>query len=156
MLVSKIWENRCRYMGTAQFRGEIHWIFNGDVWCVRCYSSISIDWLVPHDGVVVVLILHHSLWLELVSFVCNLDIMIFADVPVEMQVAIHCGFIVPGDVLWFGYYLTSRYNMIHCLFMFWAKVCICSPLAGHILLSGSFWSLLPGLELLPIAPLFLL
>ena len=35
--------------------------------------------------------------------------------------------------------------------------CICSPLAGHILLSGSFWcSLLPGLELLQVVPLFLL
>ena len=34
--------------------------------------------------------------------------------------------------------------------------CICSPLAGHILLSGSFWCLLPGLELLQVVPLFLL
>ena len=33
---------------------------------------------------------------------------------------------------------------------------ICSPLAGHILLSGSFWCLLPGLELLQVVPLFLL
>ena len=31
---------------------------------------------------------------------------------------------------------------------------ICSSLAGHILLSGSFWCLLPDLELLPVAPLF--
>ena len=35
-------------------------------------------------------------------------------------------------------------------------ICICSPLAGHILLSGSFWCLLPGLELLQVVPLFLL
>ena len=42
--------------------------------------------------------MHHSLWLELVPFVCNLDIMIFADAPMEIQVAIHCGFIVPGDL----------------------------------------------------------
>ena len=34
--------------------------------------------------------------------------------------------------------------------------CICSPLAGHILLSGSFWCLLPGLELLQVVSLFLL
>ena len=31
---------------------------------------------------------------------------------------------------------------------------ICSPLAGHILLSNSFWCLLPGLELLQVVPLF--
>ena len=46
---------------------------------VRCYSSISIDWHVPHDGDVVVFFVHHSLWLVLVPFVCNLDIMIFTD-----------------------------------------------------------------------------
>ena len=34
--------------------------------------------------------------------------------------------------------------------------CICSPLAGHILLSGSFWCLLPDLELPQVVPLFLL
>ena len=34
--------------------------------------------------------------------------------------------------------------------------CICSPLAGHVLLSGSFWCLLPGLELPQVVPLFLL
>ena len=32
--------------------------------------------------------------------------------------------------------------------------CICSPLAGHILVAGSFWCLLPALEMLPVAPLF--
>ena len=26
------------------FAGGIHWIFNDEVWFVRCYSSISIDW----------------------------------------------------------------------------------------------------------------
>ena len=46
---------------------------------VRCYSSISIDWHVPHDGDVVLFFVHHSLWLVLVPFVCNLDIMIFTD-----------------------------------------------------------------------------
>ena len=64
-------------------------------------SSISFEWHVPHDGVVV-LIVHHSLWFELVPFDCNLDIMIFADAPVEIQVAVHCGFILSGDVLCFG------------------------------------------------------
>ena len=53
------------------------------------------DWHVPHDGDVVVFIVHQSLWLVLVLFVYNLDIMIFADAPVEIR----CSFIVPGDVL---------------------------------------------------------
>ena len=46
---------------------------------VRCYSSISVDWHVPHAGDVVVFFVHHGLWLVLVPFVCNLDIMIFTD-----------------------------------------------------------------------------
>ena len=54
-------------------------------------------------------------WLILVSFVCNLDIMIFTNAPVE----IGCSLVVPGDVLCFGLCLTSRYNMVHCLFMLW-------------------------------------
>ena len=45
---------------------------------VRCYSSISIDWHVPHDRDVVFFV-HHGLWLVLVPLVCNLDIMIFTD-----------------------------------------------------------------------------
>ena len=45
---------------------------------VRFYSSISIDWHVPHDDVIVFFV-HHSLWLVLVPFVCNLDIMILTD-----------------------------------------------------------------------------
>ena len=56
------------------------------------------DWHVPHNGDVVVLIVYQSLWLVLVLFVYNLDIMIFADPPVEIR----CSFIVPGDVLCFG------------------------------------------------------
>ena len=64
---------------------------------VRCYSSVNIDWHVPYDGDVAVYIVHHSLWLMLVPFVCNLDIMIFTDVPME----ICCSIIVPGDVLFF-------------------------------------------------------
>ena len=63
----------------------------------RCYSSVNIDWHVPYDGDVAVYIVHHSLWLMLVPFVCNLDIMIFTDVPME----ICCSIIVPGDVLFF-------------------------------------------------------
>ena len=50
-----------------------------------------------YDGDVAVYIVHHSLWLMLVPFVCNLDIMIFTDVPME----ICCSIIVPGDVLFF-------------------------------------------------------
>ena len=55
-----------------------------------------IDWHVPNNGDVVVFIVHHSLWL--VPFVCNLDMMIFTNAPVEIR----CTFIVPGDVLCFG------------------------------------------------------
>ena len=57
--------------------------------------SISIDCHVPHDSDAVIFIVHHSFWLTLVPFVCNLDIMIFTDAPVE----IGCSFIVRGDVL---------------------------------------------------------
>ena len=64
---------------------------------VRCYCSVNIDWHVPYDGDVAVYIVHHSLWLMLVPFVCNLDIMIFTDVPME----ICCSIIVLGDVLFF-------------------------------------------------------
>ena len=61
------------------------------------FAVISIDWHVPHDGDVVVFIVHHSLWRVLVPFFCNLDIMIFTDAPMEI-----CCSIVPGDVLCFG------------------------------------------------------
>ena len=56
------------------------------------------DWHVPHDGDVVVFIVHQSLWLVLVPFLYNLDIMIFADAPVEIR----WSFIVPADVLCFS------------------------------------------------------
>ena len=39
-----------------------------------------------------------SLWFVLVPFVCNLEIMIFTDTPME----ICCSIVVPGDVLCFG------------------------------------------------------
>ena len=65
---------------------------------VRCYSSISIDWHVLHDGDVVIFIVHHGLWHVFVPFVCNLYIPIFTDAPME----ICCSIIVPGDVLCFG------------------------------------------------------
>ena len=57
----------------------------------------GIDWHIPHDGDVVVFIVHHSLWLMLVPFGCNLYIMIFTDAPIE----ICCSIVVPGDVLCF-------------------------------------------------------
>ena len=74
------------------------------------YSSVSIDWHVPSDNDVVVVIVHQSLWLMLLlqAFVCNLYIMIFTVAPVE----IYCSIIVPGDVLRFIKYLTCRYNLV--------------------------------------------
>ena len=65
---------------------------------VRCYSSFSIDWHIPHDGEAVVFIVYHSLWCLLVPFICDLEIMIFTDTPME----ICCNIIVPGDVFCFG------------------------------------------------------
>ena len=49
----------------------------------------------------------------------------------------------------------------HTQVIIWSTVSSCcehiySPLAGHILHSGSFWCLLPGLELRQVVPLFLL
>ena len=49
------------------------------------YSSLSIDRHVPYDSDVVVFIVHHSLWLVLVPFVCSLDIMILTDAPMELE-----------------------------------------------------------------------
>ena len=70
---------------TKQLAGGIHRIFNDDVWSVRRYSSINIDWHVSHDhGDVVAFIVHYILWLVLAPFVCNFDIMIFTDAPVEI------------------------------------------------------------------------
>ena len=69
-------------------------------WCFSCYSLVSIDWHIPHDGGVVVFIVHHSLWLMLVPFVCNLYIMIFTDALIKICCAQHL--IVPGDVLCFN------------------------------------------------------
>ena len=60
-------------------------ICNYDIWYVRCYGSVSIDRHVPYDGDVVVFIVHHSLWLMLVPFVCSLDIMILTDAPMELE-----------------------------------------------------------------------
>ena len=116
-------------------------------------SFISIDWPVLHNGNVVVFNVQHSLWLMPVPFFCNLDIVIFTNAPVE----IGCSLIVPGDLLfWLIPYIQIQYGPLsldlHVVNIF----CICSPLAGHILLSGSFWCLLPGLYLLLVAPLFLL
>ena len=49
------------------------------------YSSVSIDRHVPYDSDVVFFIVHHSLWLVLVPFVCSLDIMILTDAPMELE-----------------------------------------------------------------------
>ena len=96
-------------------------------------SFISIDWPVLHNGDVVVFNVQHSLWLMPVPFVCNLDIMIFTNAPVE----IGCSLIVPGDLLfWLIPYIQIQYGplSLHVVNIF----CICAPLAGHILLSGVY------------------
>ena len=90
-------------------------------------SFISIDWPVLHNGDVVVFNVQHSLWLMPVPFVGNLDIMIFTNAPVE----IGCSLIVPGGC---GLYLTSRYNMVHYLFMLWTY----SAFALHLLATYYF------------------
>ena len=46
-------------------------------------SLFSTDWHVPHDGDVVIFIVHYGLWLVFVPFVCNLYIMIFTDAPMN-------------------------------------------------------------------------
>ena len=60
--------------------------------------AVIVDWHVPHDGDFAVFVVRHRFWLVLVPLVCNLDIMILTDVPVE----ICCSFIVPGDIFCFG------------------------------------------------------
>ena len=80
-----------------QFAGGIHLIFIYDSLFAVIVLSIFIGMSHWYDGDVAVYIVHHSLWLILVPFVCNLDIMIFTDVPME----ICCSIIVPGDVLFF-------------------------------------------------------
>ena len=79
----------------VEFTGSL--MMMSDVFAVIVHS-ISTDWHVPHGGDVVVFIVHHSLWLVLVPLVCNLDIIIFTDVPVEIR----CHFVVPRDILLFG------------------------------------------------------
>ena len=78
-----------------QFAGGIHLIFIYDSLFAVIVLSILTGMSHWYDGDVY--IVHHSLWLILVPFVCNLDIMIFTDVPME----ICCSIIVPGDVLFF-------------------------------------------------------
>ena len=80
-----------------QFAGGIHLIFIYDSLFAVIVLSILTGMSHWYDGDVAVYIVHHSLWLILVPFVCNLDIMIFTDVPME----ICCSIIVPGDVLFF-------------------------------------------------------
>ena len=52
--------------------------------------------------------------------------------------------------------LTSGYSIVQMSLHIVNTFCICRPLAGLILLSGSFWCLLPGLELRQVVPLFFL
>ena len=78
-----------------QFAGGIHLIFIYDSLFAVIVLSILTGMSHWYDGDVY--IVHHSLWLILVPFVCNLDSMIFTDVPME----ICCSIIVPGDVLFF-------------------------------------------------------
>ena len=80
-----------------QFAGGIHLIFIYDSLFAVIVLSILTGMSRWYDGDVAVYIVHHSLWLMLVPFVCNLDIMICTDVPME----ICCSIIVPGDVLFF-------------------------------------------------------
>ena len=80
-----------------QFAGGIHLIFIYDSLFAVIVLSMLTGMSHWYDGGVAVYIVHHSLWLMLVPFVCNLDIMIFTDVPME----ICCSIIVPGDVLFF-------------------------------------------------------
>ena len=80
-----------------QFAGGIHLIFIYDSLFAVIVLSILTGMSHWYDGDVAVYIVHHSLWLMLVPFVCNLDVMIFTDVPME----ICCSIIVPGDVLFF-------------------------------------------------------
>ena len=80
-----------------QFSGGIHLIFIYDSLFAVIVLSMLTGMSHWYDGGVAVYIVHHSLWLMLVPFVCNLDIMIFTDVPME----ICCSIIVPGDVLFF-------------------------------------------------------
>ena len=104
------------------------------------------DWHVPHDGNVVVLIVHQSLWLVLGPFVYNLDIMIFADPPVEIYtLQLYCAW--RCIVFWLMPHVQIQYGpqSLHFVNTF----SICSPFASHMLLSGSFWCLLSGLKLLP-------
>ena len=66
-----------------------------------------------------------SFWLVLVPFVCNLNIIYYAG---------GC------TLFWILPHIQIQYGplFLHVVNTF----CICSPLAGHILLSGSFWCLL--------------
>ena len=126
-------------------------LFNDNVRSVRSYSSISIDWHVPHDGDVVVFIVRQSL--AGVGNIC---------LSSQYHDLYRCS---NGDMLqhycawrctlfWLIPHIQIQYGplSLHVANTF----CICSPLAGHILFSGSFWCLLPGLELRQVVPLFLL
>ena len=65
-----------------QFVGGIHWIFDDDVWSVRCYSFVGIDWYAQQDCYVVVFIV----FLDHVGIICLYlyIMMIFTDAPMEI------------------------------------------------------------------------
>ena len=76
-----------------------------------------------------------TFWLVLVPLVCNLDIKPLTDTLEEIL------FIMLGCTLfWILPHIQIQYGplFLHVVNTF----CICSLLAGHILLSGSFWGLL--------------
>lgn len=63
------------------FVGGIQWIFDDDVWSVRCYKSVDIDWYAQQDGYVVFFIV----FLDHVGIICLYlyIMMIFTDAPME-------------------------------------------------------------------------
>ena len=79
-----------------QFVGGIHWIFDDDVWSVRCYSFVGIDWYAQQDCYVVVFIV----FLDHVGIICLYlyIMMIFTDAPME----IYCSIFFPGGILCFS------------------------------------------------------
>ena len=90
-----------------QFVGGIHWIFGDDVWSVRCYSSVGIDWYAQQNGYVVVVIV----FLDHVGIICLYlyIMMIFTDAPMEICCSIFS----------LGVYsvLANTLHMVHCLFI---------------------------------------
>ena len=84
---------------------------------------LSIDWHVPHDGDVVVFIVHHSLWLVLVPFVCNLDIIIFTDAPMEICWRCTLFLLLPHIQIQYGSTVSSCCeHILHLLSTCWPHI----------------------------------